>query len=199
MKAPFEWSQGMDFVLQLGSCLGFRRIRQAFESTAQYRQLKLDVRIRTLGLLAAVVLAAFATGSGCAHPSYCGSEKPVCYPSGPCSGFFPTCWRRWPDECAACPVEVPRKPEQPSAAEETEPLFSPPGTREERNELLMPGADSPTPSRDDAGRAPIESAPSRRPMSPEPNEESRIWGRRMTSHFAYSPNEGPAEASVSDE
>jgi hypothetical protein len=29
--------------------------------------------------------------------------KPACPPSGPCWGYYPTCWRPWPADCPACP------------------------------------------------------------------------------------------------
>lgn len=33
-------------------------------------------------------------------------ERPdcVCFPRGACAGYYSTCWRLWPEECATCPV-----------------------------------------------------------------------------------------------
>jgi len=54
-------------------------------------------------------LAGALISGGCASqrphpPTHHRPDKPVGYPCGPCAGYFPTCWRPWPDVCPSCPV-----------------------------------------------------------------------------------------------
>jgi hypothetical protein len=65
-------------------------------------------RLRSASAIGAMVCFVLTPG-GCAthgHPAakHAATQKPACYPCGPCAGYFPTCWKRWPAECPGCPV-----------------------------------------------------------------------------------------------
>lgn len=151
------------------------------------------------GLLICGILLTVAFSGGCSHGHYGMTNcppiaTPVCYPQGMCSGYFPTCWRRWPDECPGCPVDVPLRAEPQQKPEEAEPLFSPPGRQQEDSDLLMPSEHNAAP--------PNEGVPpdSSRRSEPSEPDESHVLRTRIPRFFAYAPNlRAPAEADVSDE
>lgn len=63
---------------------------------------------RTLGAFALLSWLMAASGGCATHghpaPKHADTQRPACYPCGPCAGYFPTCWRIWPAECPNCPV-----------------------------------------------------------------------------------------------
>ena len=65
-------------------------------------------RLRLASAIGAMACFVLMPG-GCAshgHPAakHAATQKPACYPCGPCAGYFPTCWKRWSEECPGCPV-----------------------------------------------------------------------------------------------
>jgi hypothetical protein len=56
---------------------------------------------------ACVLLAAALTGCACSCPRCAPTSsfgwQATCGPTAPCHGYFSTCWRSWPPECAPCP------------------------------------------------------------------------------------------------
>lgn len=69
----------------------------------------LSVARRRLVFCATLACSAALAG-GCAshgHPAakHSAAQKPACYPCGPCAGYFPTCWKMWPDACPSCPID----------------------------------------------------------------------------------------------
>ena len=78
---------------------------------------------RWQGLALAAALAGWALlPNGCAShghgaAKHAASQKPACYPCGPCAGYFPTCWKMWPEECGSCPIYGAERPamESPEA------------------------------------------------------------------------------------
>ena len=109
------------------------------------------LRGKSVALVGALLGVLFA--GGCACKRHCPPppevpEKPVGYPCGPCAGYFPTCWRPWPDVCPSCPVfgvdeptptEMPMEtvPLPPAAGEMTSPEGAP-----ETPEMEIPPADA---------------------------------------------------------
>lgn len=69
-----------------------------------------NLPLQRQGLALAMALASCTLLSGgCAShghgaAKHAGSQKPACYPCGPCAGYFPTCWKMWPDVCPSCPI-----------------------------------------------------------------------------------------------
>src|SRR6185437_15588228 len=65
---------------------------------------------RWQGLALAAAMAGWALlPNGCAShghgaAKHAASQKPACYPCGPCAGYFPTCWKLWPEGCPSCPI-----------------------------------------------------------------------------------------------
>lgn len=113
----------------------------------------------TGGMLATVLLA-----GGCASQRHCPPppetpEKPAGFPCGPCAGYFPTCWRPWPDVCPSCPVfglEEPAPAEAPVESVPLPPTFGEPtvpeGSLESPESEVPPGEAAP--SANDRARAP---------------------------------------------
>lgn len=79
---------------------------------------------KTIAALTYVVLLAM---TGCHTPAM-RPTKCVCTPNGPCGGFFPTCWRQWPAECAMCPPMTEANVVSPAEAvgPESETVLPPP-------------------------------------------------------------------------
>ncbi len=112
------------------------------------------LRVRASGCNAAMAaaLTCIILTTGCSarhcHPA---PQKPACYPSGPCAGYFPTCWRMWPEECPSCPVYGLDEVALPGQPMETVPL--PPtgvevigpsrGAQPEEAPMLPPGDAAP--------------------------------------------------------
>lgn len=100
------------------------------------------------GMLAWLLLA-----GGCASQRNCPPppetpEKPAGFPCGPCAGYFPTCWRPWPDVCPSCPVfglEEPAPTEVPAESVPLPPTMGEPSNSEgalESPEMEVPPAES---------------------------------------------------------
>ena len=89
-------------------------------------------------MLGGALVAALIAG-GCASHRHCPPppevpEKPVGFPCGPCAGYYPTCWRPWPDVCPSCPVFGLEEPTPTELPMETVPV--PPSS----SEITTPGA-----------------------------------------------------------
>lgn len=131
------------------------------------------------GLMLAAALAC-ATLAGCAShrhhpPEHHPPAKPVGYPCGPCAGYFPTCWRPWPDVCPSCPVFGIEEPTPTEPPMEGIPL--PPANGEMTN---PEGAPEFSPS--DANPAPVErSLPDESPDAKEQSRAPASWHGRPTS------------------
>lgn len=86
-------------------------------------------------------------------------ERPdcVCFPRGACAGYYSTCWRLWPEECASCPVSggpvvpgaslltpgpytAPGEPAMPANGGGPGELITPPEPPKIRAPLLPPDA-----------------------------------------------------------
>jgi hypothetical protein len=108
----------------------------------------------------AVACVALTLAAGCAGVvGHKHSDRPdcVCFPRGACAGFYSTCWRLWPEECASCPVSggpiipdgqpLPAGPFSAPAGEPSAPagnstgpaeLITPPEPPKPRSPLLAP-------------------------------------------------------------
>lgn len=92
--------------------------------------------LRSRGFTLGGVLAGALLASGCASQPHCPPppetpEKPAGFPCGPCAGYFPTCWRPWPDVCPSCPVfglEEPKPTEMPAESVPLPPTLGEPST-----------------------------------------------------------------------
>lgn len=111
--------------------------------------------LRTRGYALGGILAGALLASGCASQRHCPPppetpEKPAGFPCGPCAGYFPTCWRPWPDVCPSCPVfglEEPAPTEVPAESVPLPPTIGEPsnsaGALESPEMEVPPGASEP--------------------------------------------------------
>ncbi|HEV3344527.1 MAG TPA: hypothetical protein VG125_29390 [Pirellulales bacterium] len=82
---------------------------------------------------------------GCHAPPAMKPTRCVCTPNGPCGGYFSTCWRQWPAECASCPPMMEASEVAPPAStggNETVPP-PPPRLQETPNDLPTEMPDEP--------------------------------------------------------
>jgi hypothetical protein len=125
LAAPLVW-RGIDYVSGMTPV----QAKQAIEShlaefleNAEGRHLRLQQQsvlspARTGPMLQYVLQKPFfaalacsmALAGGCAShgrpaAKHAAVQKPACYPCGPCAGYFPTCWKMWPEACPSCPVQ----------------------------------------------------------------------------------------------
>ena len=90
--------------------------------------------------IACVLLAAAMTGCACScprcAPTSCLGWQANCSPTNACFGYFSTCWRSWPPECAPCPsfatvgtspesVPLPELPPRPPSPDQNSDLPAP--------------------------------------------------------------------------
>jgi hypothetical protein len=78
-------------------------------------------------LFFAAMACSMALAGGCAShgrpaAKHAAVQKPACYPCGPCAGYFPTCWKMWPEACPNCPVHGGEAVIDAPLSEETLPL-----------------------------------------------------------------------------
>jgi hypothetical protein len=146
-----------------------------------------SLRILALG----GALAGAMIASGCASQRHCPPppetpEKPAGFPCGPCAGYFPTCWRPWPDVCPSCPVfglEEPKPTEMPAESVPLPPTLgepsNPAGTLESP-EMEAPPAESEPAKPDEA--QPEESPANDQARAPAPHL-GRPTSRRVVHHL----------------
>ena len=138
-----------------------------------------EVGLRGRGFaLGGMIAGAALLAGGCASQRHCPPppetpEKPAGFPCGPCAGYFPTCWRPWPDVCPSCPVfglEEPTPTEMPAESVPLPPSIGEPPTSEgalESPEMEVPPPESePTKSNE---AQPEESPANDQSRAPEPH------------------------------
>ena len=138
---------------------------------------------RMLGgaLVAALIAGGCASHRNCPPPPEV-PQKPVGYPCGPCAGYYPTCWRPWPDVCPSCPVfglEEPTPTELPMEAVPAPPtsgeITNPDGAQGTPGLDALPGDSEPARPESTLPAEPQSRAPVKRPGMPS--------SRRVADHL----------------
>lgn len=137
------------------------------------------------GMLAGILFA-----GGCASQRHCPPppetpEKPAGFPCGPCAGYFPTCWRPWPDVCPSCPVfglEDPAPTEMPAESVPLPPTIGEPSNSE--GALESPEMEVPPGETEPAG--PKQGQPDESPANDQARAPAPHLGRPTSRRVVHS-------------